>query len=75
MVSTIEGMAPKRKPKKGKLKGYLVRFTTEEDKTLTSRAAVEELSMAGLLRKGVGLEPMEHGGVRKGAGRPPKKGA
>ena len=52
---------------------YLVRFTESEDKTLRQRAESRNLTVASVLRAGVGFPPMEHGGARQGAGRPPGK--
>lgn len=55
-------------------KAYLVRFTEDEDKTLQRKAEQTGLTVAGVLRAGVGMPPMDRGGARKGAGRPSKKG-
>lgn len=56
-----------------KLKVQHVRLTPDEDEALQLRADDEGLSVAGLLRKGVGLPPLGRGGVREGAGRPTAK--
>lgn len=48
---------------------YLVRFTADEAALVRSRADAEEMTVAALLRAGVGFPPMEHGGKREGAGR------
>lgn len=56
-----------------KVKDRLLRFTDEEDAELVRRAEVERVTVSTLLRKGVGLPPLERGGAREGAGRPTKR--
>jgi len=50
-----------------------VPVSPDEHQSLKQRAAKEEMTVAGLFRKGVGLPGRERGGARDGAGRPPAK--
>ncbi len=55
------------------MKKRVLNFTDEEDRELITRARQEGGTVSTLIRAGVGLPPLERGGVREGAGRKPAK--
>ncbi|HUQ91435.1 MAG TPA: hypothetical protein VM120_07125 [Bryobacteraceae bacterium] len=47
-------------------------MSKDEHGTVRKDAEAQNLSVSGYMRKAVGLPVRDRGGVRKGAGRPPK---